>query len=127
MPLVLFLVFSLSCLLIKQVEFAVPMYCESHWITCYVDDAFERSYLCMPRSRFYSHRKISEGGPPCYSMPLVQRGLTISSLYCLLILARHCLSKIMLLFCLGGSRQSLKVFVVKCIPRRPCYYMPCPI
>ena len=55
MPLVLFLVFSLSCLLIKQVEFVAPMYWESHWITCYVDDAFERSYLCVPRSRFYSH------------------------------------------------------------------------
>ena len=55
MPLVICLVFSLSCLLIKQVEFAAPMYCKSHWISCYVDDAFRRSYLCMPRSRFYSH------------------------------------------------------------------------
>ena len=55
MQLVLFLVFSFSCLLIKQVEFMAPIYCESHWITCYVDDAFKRSYLCMPRSRFYSY------------------------------------------------------------------------
>ena len=34
---------------------------------------------------------------------------------------------ITLLFCLGSSRQSLKVHCVKCIPQRPCYYVPCSI
>ena len=55
MPLILFLVFSVACLLIKQVKFTAPIYCESHRIMCDVDDAFKRSYLCMPRSQFCSH------------------------------------------------------------------------
>ena len=55
MPLVICLLFPLSCSLIKQVKFTAPMYCKSHWISCYVDNTFKRAYLCMPRSRFYSH------------------------------------------------------------------------
>ena len=54
MPFILFLVFSVACLLIKQVQFTAPIYCESHRITCYADDAFKRSYV-VPRRRFCSH------------------------------------------------------------------------
>ena len=38
-------------------------------------------------------QKISEGGPPCYSMPLVRCGLTMSSLKCSLVVAWHRLGK----------------------------------
>ena len=108
------------------------MYYKSHWISCYVNNAFKRPYFCMLRSRFYSHHvpmmllflplqrcKNLEGGPPCNSMPLVRLGLTICVVKCSYFLVQHRVSKIMLLFCLGGSRQSLKVREVKCIPGDP--------
>ena len=108
------------------------MYYKSHWISCYVNDAFRQSYFRMPRSRFYSHHvpmmllflplqrcENSEGGPPCNSMPLVWLGLTMCVVKCSYFLVRHRVSKITLLFCLGGSHQSLKVHKVKCIPRDP--------
>ena len=113
------------------------MYYKSHWISCYVNDAFKRSYLRMPRSHFCSHHmpvtllflplqrcKNSEGGPPCNSMPLVWLGLTMFVVKCLYVLVRHRVSKIMLLFCLGGSRQSSKVREVKCIPGDPATTCP---
>ena len=37
------------------------------------------------------------------------------------------LNKVMLCFPFVGSRQSLKVHEVKCVPRRPRYYVPCSI
>ena len=108
------------------------MYCKSHWISCYVDDAFKRSYFRVPRSCFSLHHmpmmllfpplqrcENSEGGPPCNSMPLVQRGLTMCVVKCSYSLVRHHVSEITLLFCLGGSHQSLKVREVKCVPRDP--------
>ena len=114
-----------------------PMYCKSHWISCYVDDAFKWSYFCMQRSRFYSHHvpmmllflplqrcENLEGGPPCNSMPLVRLGLTMCVVKCSYFLVWHRVSKIMLLFCLGGSRQSLKVREVKCIPGDPASTCP---
>ena len=115
----------------------MPMYCKSHWISCYVNDAFKRSYLRMPRSRFCSHHmpvmllflplqrcKNSEGGPPCNSMPLVWLGLTMCMVKCSYILVQHRVSKITLLFCLGGSCQSLKVRKVKCVPGDPATACP---
>ena len=110
----------------------MPVYYKSHWISCYVNDAFKWTYLRMPRSRFDSHHmpmmllflplqrcENSEGGPPCNSMPLVQLGLTMSVVKCLYFLVWHRVSKITLLFYLGSSRQSLKVREVKCIPGDP--------
>ena len=52
----------------------------------------------------------------CNSMPLVRLGLTMCVVKCSYLLVRHRVSKITLLFCLGGSRQSLKVREVKCVP-----------
>ena len=108
------------------------MYCKSHWISCYVDDAFKRLYFGVPRSRFSSHHMPMmllflplqrcenwEGGPPCNSMPLARRGLTMCVVNCLYSLVRHRVSKITLLFCLGSSRHSLKVHEVKCVPGDP--------
>ena len=113
------------------------MYYESYWISCYVNDALKRSYFRMPRSHFCSHHmpimllflplqrcENSEGGPPCNSMPLVRLGLTIRVVKCSYFLVRHRVYKIMLLFCVGGSRQSLKVRKVKCIPRDPATMCP---
>ena len=115
----------------------MPLYYESYWISGYVNDAFKRSYFCMPRSRFYSHHMLiillflplqqcenSEGGPPCNSMPLVRLGLTICVIKCSYCLVWHRIYKLMLLFCLGGSRQSLKVHEVKCVPRDPATTCP---
>ena len=129
MPLISCLMFSFPRLLISQEKFTAPMYFKSHWISCYVNDAFKRSHFRMPRSRFDSHHmpmmllflplqrcENSEGGPPCNSRPLVRLGLTICLVKCSYFLVRHRVSKITLLFCLGGSRQSLKVREVKCIP-----------
>ena len=61
----------------------VPLYYESYWIPCNINDALERSYFRMSRSRFHLHHMLimlvifplqrheeSEGGPPCNSMPL---------------------------------------------------------
>ena len=114
-----------------------PLYHESYWISCYVNDAFKRSYFRMPRSQFCSHHmpfillflplqrcENSEGGPPCNSMPLVQLGLTICVVKCSYFLVRHRVYKITFLFCLGSSRQSLKVREVKCIPRDPATTCP---
>ena len=105
-----------------------PLYYESYWISGYVNDAFKRSYFRMLRSRFVSHHmpvmlsflpvqrcENLEGGPPCNSMPLVWLGRLMrckSSYY----LVWHCVNKLTLLFCLGGSRQILKVHKVKCVP-----------
>ena len=113
------------------------MYYKSHWISCYVNNAFKRSYLRMPRSRFCSHHmpvtllflplqrcENSEGGPPCNSMPLVWHGLTMCVVNCSYFLVRHRVSKIMLLFCLGSSCQSLKVREVKCVPGDPTTMFP---
>ena len=115
----------------------VPMYCKSHWISGYVNDTFKRSYLRMPRSRFNSHHMLMmllflplqrcknwDGGPPCNSMPLVWLGLTICVVKCSYFLVQHHVSKIMLLFCLGSSRQRLKVHEVKCIPGDPATMCP---
>ena len=52
-------------------------------------------------------------------MPLVRLGLTVCVVKCSYFLVRHRVSKIMLLFCLGSSRQSLKVHEVKCVPGDP--------
>ena len=60
----------------------------------------------------------------CNSMPLVRLGLTICVVKCSYFLVRHRVCKIMLLFCLGGSRQSLKVREVKCVPRDPATTCP---
>ena len=108
------------------------MYYESYWILCYVNDAFKRSYFRMPRSRFCSHHlpimllflplqrcENSEGGPPCNSMPLVRLGLTKCVVKCSYFVVWHRVYKIMLLFCVGSSHQSLKVRKVKCIPGDP--------
>ena len=113
------------------------MYYKSYWISCYVNDAFKRSYFRMLRSHFYSHHmpimllflplqrcENSEGGPPYNSMPLVRLGLTICMVKCLYFLVQHRVCKITLLFCLGGSRQSLKVREVKCIPGDPATMCP---
>ena len=113
------------------------MFCKSHWILCYVNDTFKRSYLRMLRSCFNLHHmpmmllflllqrcENSEGGPPCNSMPLVRLGLTMCVVKCSYFLVQHHVSKIMLLFCLDGSRQSLKVHEVKCIPGDPATKCP---
>ena len=60
----------------------------------------------------------------CNSMPLVRLGLTMCVVKCLYFLVWHCVSKITLLFCLGGSCQSLKVREVKCVPRDPATTCP---
>ena len=60
----------------------------------------------------------------CNSMPLVWRGLTMCMVKCSYFLVLHRVSKIMLVFCLGGSRQSLKVREVKCIPGDPTTMCP---
>ena len=113
------------------------MYYKSYWILCYVNDAYKRSYFCMPRSCFYSHHmpsmllflplqrcKNSEGGPPCNSMPLVRLGLSICVVKCSYFLVRHRVCKITLLFCFGSSHQSLKVREVKCVPGDPATRCP---
>ena len=50
----------LSCLshfLVQKIQFAVPMYGESHWVSGDVHDAFKRSDVRVARSRFRSHHK----------------------------------------------------------------------
>ena len=60
--------------------------------------------------------------------PLVRLGLTIFKFSYLLV--RYCkwlytrLNKVTLCFCFGGSRQSLKVREVKCIPGEPAIMCP---
>ena len=122
----------------------MSVYHESHWISCNIDDAFGRLYICVVRSRFGSHhmlimllfplqrRKKSEGGPPCNSMPF-RCGFRLTILKFSYSLVWHCkwqylrLNKLTLFFCLGGSRPSLKVCEVKCVPQRPRSYVPCSI
>ena len=113
------------------------LYNESYWISSHVNDAFKRSYFCMPRSHFHSHHmpimllflslqrcENSEGGPPCNSMPLVWLGLTICIVKSSYFLVWLHVSKITLLFCLGGSCPSLKVREVKCVPGDPAAMCP---
>ena len=61
--------------------------------------------------------------------PLVRLGLTILKFSYLLVRHRKWLctrlNKVMLCFCFGGSRQSLKVHEVKCIPGDPA--ITCPV
>ena len=89
MPFVVFLFSCLSRFFVQKIQFAAPMYFESHWVSGDVHNAFWRLHVRVVRSRFRSHHKpmfmlllplqrceISEGGPPCKSMPLVRRGLT---------------------------------------------------
>ena len=92
MPLVSHVVSPFPFLLIQQIQFAVPLYNESHWISGDIDDTLGRSYVRMPRSCFGSYhlpimlvffplqrREKLEGGPPCNSigLPLVRLGLAI--------------------------------------------------
>ena len=83
MPLVCCLISSVSRLLIQYKQVTVPLYHESYWIPCNVNDTLGWSYFRMPRSRFCLHHmpimlmffplqrhEKSEGGPPCNSMPL---------------------------------------------------------
>ena len=63
-------------------------------------------------------------GVNCNSMPLVRLGLTMCMVKCSYFLVRHRVSEIMLLFCLGGSCQSLKVPEVKCFPGDPATTCP---
>ena len=113
------------------------MYYKSHWILCYVNDAFKQSYLRILRSHFDLHHmpmmllflplqrcENLEGGPPCNSMPLVWLGLTICIVKSSYFLVRHRVSKITLLFCLGSSCLSLKVHEVKYVPRDPATTCP---
>ena len=92
MPLVSHVVSPFPFLLIQQIQFAVPLYNESHWISGDIDDALGRSYIRMPRSRFGLHhspimlvffplqrREKSEGGPPCNSMACPWCGLGLLS------------------------------------------------
>ena len=60
----------------------------------------------------------------CNSMPLVRLGLTMCVVKCSYFLVRHRVSKITFLFCLGSSRQNLKVREVKCVPRDPATMCP---
>ena len=60
----------------------------------------------------------------CNSMPLVRLGLTICVVKSSYFLERHCMYKITLLFCLSGSRPSLKVREVKCVPGDPATMCP---
>ena len=132
MPLISCLVFSFSRLLIQWKQVMAPLYHESYWIPCNVNNAFKRSYFRMPMSRFGLHHmpimllflplqrcEKLEGGPPCNSMPLVWLGLTICIIKSSYFLVRHRKYKITLLFCLGGSCPSLKVCEVKCVPGDP--------
>ena len=79
-------------LLVQYAQFTVPLYDESYWISGNVDDALERLYVRMSRSRFCSHhsqimlmlfplqrREKSEGGPPCNSIACPWCGLGLLS------------------------------------------------
>ena len=60
----------------------------------------------------------------CNSMPLVRLRLTICVVKSSYFLVQHRINIITLLFCFGGSRQSLKVREVKCIPGDPATTCP---
>ena len=66
--------------------------------------------------------KLRQGN--CNSMPLVRLGRNMCVVKCSYFLVRHCVSKITLLFYLGGSCQSLKVREVKCVPGDPATTCP---
>ena len=67
---------------------------------------------------------VMESVTLCNSMPLVRLGLTICVVKCSYFLVRHRVYKITLLLCVGGSRQSLKVHEVKCVPGDPATTCP---
>ena len=80
-----------------------------------------------PPKKHQNKKQMAHRGsyvPDCNSMPLVRLGLTMCVVKCSYFLVRHRVSKITLLFCLGGSRQSLKVCKVKCVPRDPATMCP---
>ena len=92
MPLVSRMVSPFPFLLIQQIQFTVPLYDESYWISADIDDALGWSYVCMPRSHLGSHhspimpvffplqqREKSEGGPPCNSIACPWCGLGLLS------------------------------------------------
>ena len=55
MPLVFHLFSGLSCSLVQKIKFAAPMYCESHWVSGDVYDAFRGLHVRVARSQFCSH------------------------------------------------------------------------
>ena len=55
MPFVVRLLSGLSRSLVQKIPFAAPIYCESHWVSGDVYDAFRRSHVRVARSRFCSH------------------------------------------------------------------------
>ena len=57
MPFVVSLLSCLSRFLVQKIQFAAPMYFESHWISGDVYDAFKHSHVRVARSRFRSHHK----------------------------------------------------------------------
>ena len=85
------------------------------WITI-------RNFVNVREVKFVSN--LWERMTKCNSMPLVRLGLTICVVKSSYFLMRHGICKIMLLFCLGGSRPSLKVHEVKCIPGDPATTCP---
>ena len=55
-----FVVFLFSCLLrffVQKIQFAAPMYFESHWVSRDVHNAFWRSHVRVVRSHFRLHNK----------------------------------------------------------------------
>ena len=83
----------------------------------FVHDSQECSRNSLPLSNFRFSTDSSSN--LCNSMPLVRLGLTICVVKSSYYLVRHCINKITLLFCLGGSSPSLNVCKVKCIPGDP--------
>ena len=110
---------------------------ESYWISGYVNNTFKRSHFRMLRSGFCAHQmplillflplqqcENSEGGPPCNSIALgvAWAYYTCSKVFALSSAASYMLNNAPL--CLGGSRQSLKVREVKCVPGDPATTCP---
>ena len=57
MPFVVFLFSCLSRFFVQKIQFAAPMYFESHWVSGDVQDAFRRAHVRVVRSHFRSHHK----------------------------------------------------------------------
>ena len=57
MPFVVFLFSRLSRFFVQKIQFAAPIYFESHWVSGDVHDAFRRSHVRMVRSVLRSHHK----------------------------------------------------------------------
>ena len=57
MPFVVFLFSCLSRFFVQKIQFAAPMYFESHWVSGDVHNAFWQSHVRVVRSRFLSHHK----------------------------------------------------------------------